>query len=188
MLKKIAYTLLILSLLVPVNISPATAESSIAEEGRISVDGATTTWNKNLYSPDSGCLKFLVTYTNNSQDSRLYFEALVLDKFGTQISSGVNTYYNLSIGATQQRELQICGHQVNNPPFVMRVSNYFSDARKQTYSEAPFQLLSRTTTTEPTPMVTVPKLKKITITCIKGKTIKKVSGTNPKCPKGFKQK
>ncbi len=30
--------------------------------------------------------------------------------------------------------------------------------------------------------------KKITITCTKGKLIKKVSGTNPKCPTGFKKK
>ena len=29
---------------------------------------------------------------------------------------------------------------------------------------------------------------KITITCKKGKTTKKVSGTNPKCPKGYKVK
>ena len=30
--------------------------------------------------------------------------------------------------------------------------------------------------------------KKVTISCIKGKTTKKVSGTNPKCPKGYKVK
>ena len=30
--------------------------------------------------------------------------------------------------------------------------------------------------------------KKITITCAKGKLVKKVSGTNPKCPAGFKKK
>jgi len=30
--------------------------------------------------------------------------------------------------------------------------------------------------------------KKITITCIKGKTVKKVSAVNPKCPAGFKKK
>jgi hypothetical protein len=29
---------------------------------------------------------------------------------------------------------------------------------------------------------------KKTIVCVKGKTIKKVSGTNPKCPKGYKVK
>jgi secreted trypsin-like serine protease len=30
--------------------------------------------------------------------------------------------------------------------------------------------------------------KKLTLSCVKGKTIKKVSGSSPKCPKGFKQK
>jgi hypothetical protein len=35
----------------------------------------------------------------------------------------------------------------------------------------------------PTPIVT-----KKTIVCTKGKTNKKVSGTNPKCPKGYKVK
>jgi hypothetical protein len=30
--------------------------------------------------------------------------------------------------------------------------------------------------------------KKITVTCTKGKLIKKLSGTNPKCPSGFKKK
>jgi hypothetical protein len=35
----------------------------------------------------------------------------------------------------------------------------------------------------PTPVAT-----KKTIVCVKGKTNKKVSGTNPKCPKGYKLK
>jgi hypothetical protein len=30
--------------------------------------------------------------------------------------------------------------------------------------------------------------KKMTITCAKGKTTKKVSAVNPKCPKGYKKK
>jgi hypothetical protein len=30
--------------------------------------------------------------------------------------------------------------------------------------------------------------KKIAITCTKGKLVKKVSGTTPKCPAGFKKK
>ena len=30
--------------------------------------------------------------------------------------------------------------------------------------------------------------KKITITCIKGKLVKKVTATNPKCPVGYKKK
>jgi hypothetical protein len=34
---------------------------------------------------------------------------------------------------------------------------------------------------------TLSKSKKITITCSKGKSVKKFSGANPKCPKGFKK-
>ena len=45
----------------------------------------------------------------------------------------------------------------------------------------------------PTAMATsvvAPKIvaKKITITCIKGKLIKKVTAINPKCPSGYKKK
>jgi hypothetical protein len=45
-------------------------------------------------------------------------------------------------------------------------------------------------TPEPTPTAAVvkkPQLKK-TITCVKGKTLKKVTGANPKCPSGYKKK
>jgi hypothetical protein len=34
----------------------------------------------------------------------------------------------------------------------------------------------------------VPVVSKKTIVCVKGKTTKKVSGSNPKCPKGYKVK
>jgi hypothetical protein len=40
-----------------------------------------------------------------------------------------------------------------------------------------------------TPVATKPVAKKtVTITCVKGKTSKKVSGTSPKCPIGYKKK
>jgi hypothetical protein len=46
-----------------------------------------------------------------------------------------------------------------------------------------------TPTTSPKPIVpTTPKPKLLTVTCIKGKTLKKVTGTAPKCPAGFKLK
>ena len=42
---------------------------------------------------------------------------------------------------------------------------------------------------QPTPApITKTEVKKITITCTKGKVIKKVSGTAPKCPAGYKKK
>ncbi|MFM7463247.1 MAG: hypothetical protein ACKO29_04140 [Actinomycetota bacterium] len=39
-----------------------------------------------------------------------------------------------------------------------------------------------------TPATVIPTAKKMTITCVKGKTSNKVTGENPKCPKGFKKK
>jgi hypothetical protein len=33
-----------------------------------------------------------------------------------------------------------------------------------------------------------PVVKATTITCVKGKTIKKVTAVNPKCPTGYKKK
>lgn len=45
--------------------------------------------------------------------------------------------------------------------------------------------------TQPTtsnPKITSKKIVKSTITCIKGKLVKKVTGTPPNCPKGYKQK
>jgi hypothetical protein len=38
-----------------------------------------------------------------------------------------------------------------------------------------------------TPMAK-PVVKKLTITCVKGKVVKKVTAVNPKCPAGYKKK
>ena len=44
-------------------------------------------------------------------------------------------------------------------------------------------------TPTPTPSAAAPVAKKsVTITCVKGKTTKQVSGSNPKCPTGYKKK
>ena len=40
----------------------------------------------------------------------------------------------------------------------------------------------------PAPVVTKPVVKATTITCIKGKLVKKVTAVNPKCPTGYKKK
>jgi hypothetical protein len=46
-----------------------------------------------------------------------------------------------------------------------------------------------TPSAEPAPQIsTAPVMKKSTITCVKGKTTKKVSAVSPKCPAGFKKK
>jgi hypothetical protein len=43
-------------------------------------------------------------------------------------------------------------------------------------------------TPTPTPVVTATAAKKITITCVKGKLIKKVTAIKPTCPAGYKKK
>ncbi len=39
-----------------------------------------------------------------------------------------------------------------------------------------------------TGLASAPTLKKTTISCVKGKTIKKVTAVSPKCPSGYKKK
>jgi hypothetical protein len=48
--------------------------------------------------------------------------------------------------------------------------------------------LSQEATKTPVPIAAETSKKLKSITCVKGKLIKKVSGTNPKCPSGFKKK
>ena len=54
-------------------------------------------------------------------------------------------------------------------------------------TQAPAGGSSTTATTATTTATTASKAKS-TITCVKGKTVKKVMGTNPKCPAGYKKK
>jgi len=50
-------------------------------------------------------------------------------------------------------------------------------------------VIAPTPTPTPTPTATAtPKPKKITITCVKGKSVKKVAALSPKCPAGYKKK
>jgi hypothetical protein len=71
----------------------------------------------------------------------------------------------------------------------LRAKNFgFSDPIiKAKLSQEPEVVVTPTPT--PTPSVTTkPVAKKITVTCVKGKTTKKVTAVKPKCPTGFKKK
>jgi hypothetical protein len=59
-----------------------------------------------------------------------------------------------------------------------------------TVTATPTPTPTETATPAPTPVVVATKAaaKKTTITCVKGKTIKKVTAVNPKCPSGYKKK
>ncbi|NDA79841.1 MAG: hypothetical protein EBX92_01685 [Actinobacteria bacterium] len=90
-------------------------------------------------------------------------------------------------GATK-REYTIQGADKGS---YIRVKNWIIDQSLPAYSEilavkiaAPAQLPKEEKAATPTP----PAPKRITITCVKGKTTQRVSGTAPKCPKGFKRR
>lgn len=57
-----------------------------------------------------------------------------------------------------------------------------------TPTPTPIATQSVAPTPTPTVIAPAPVAKKITITCVKGKAIKKIKGVKPKCPKGYKKK
>ena len=72
---------------------------------------------------------------------------------------------------------------VPEPPYTMNeLMGEMEEVTRETLAE-------KTHEPSPTPTsATKPVVKKITITCTKGKVVKKVTGTAPKCPAGYKKK
>lgn len=83
--------------------------------------------------------------------------------------------------------------QTTDKGFYIRVKNWIVDQTLPAYSEilavkiAAKPELPKAEST-PAPRAKPAPAKQITITCVKGKTTRKVSGTSPKCPAGFKKK
>lgn len=104
-----------------------------------------------------------------------------LDPTGYEVSPGIFRIYYAQGGPTQS--------------FVIKRGTLrYSPAPLVTATPTPTATPTATATATATPTVisTTPAkvavAKKITITCIKGKTIKKVTAINPKCPSGYKRK
>jgi hypothetical protein len=76
--------------------------------------------------------------------------------------------------------------------FYIRVKNWITDQATPAYSEIlPVKIAAKPelpTTASPTASAPKPAVKKTTITCVKGKTTRKVTAVAPKCPTGFKKK
>jgi hypothetical protein len=148
-----------------------------------SSDGITFTTEKRLDFPQSVKRNF-----GNDPD-------LFLDRNGKMIFWGGD--FDSQIGGTiGAYELTVAQNQMVNPsPAPSPLAS-----PTPTPTPTPTPVVTPTPTPTPTPFVTptssptttviapAPVAKKITITCIKGKATKKVSGVNPKCPKGYKKK
>jgi hypothetical protein len=66
---------------------------------------------------------------------------------------------------------------------------YSAPTVKIKLSQEPEVIVTPTPTPTPTPSASTKTVaKKVTITCIKGKTSKKVTAVKPKCPAGYKVK
>jgi len=85
--------------------------------------------------------------------------------------------------------------QTDDKGFYIRVKNWIADQTLPAYSEilavkisAKPELPKVEAAPAPSPTAKPTAAKRITITCVKGKTTEKVTGTAPKCPSGFKKK
>lgn len=120
--------------------------------------------------------------------------------------------YNLVINS----ELARCIYRFSNAPISATISIVSSDGSQQvattviserngwlrlsaanfTFSEPTIKVKLTQNTSDPAPTVspsttttsTKEAISKVSITCVKGKTIKKVSAVNPKCPTGYRKK
>ena len=78
--------------------------------------------------------------------------------------------------------LTVSGIHFSSPTLSFKLSQEVAPAPTPTVSPTP------TAVATPKPSPTVTQIKKTTITCIKGKVVKKVTGVKPVCPKGYKKK
>jgi hypothetical protein len=75
------------------------------------------------------------------------------------------------------------GFTYSSPTVKVRLSQ-----EKAVVAPTPTPTPAASASPTPTPIATPVAAKKTTITCVKGKTSKKVTAANPKCPKGYKKK
>jgi hypothetical protein len=97
----------------------------------------------------------------------------------TASSGGVVTY-----STTSPDNCSISGSTLN----LLKAGNCVVTATQSGTSALAPVTASATITLTGTVVTPKPVVTKKTIVCVKGKTTKKVSGTNPKCPKGYKVK
>jgi hypothetical protein len=77
------------------------------------------------------------------------------------------------------------GFHFSSPNLAIKITQV---AATPTPSPTPSPVPSPSATPTPVAKVEVASKKRTTISCIKGKTIRKVSGITPTCPKGFSLK
>lgn len=110
----------------------------------------------------------------------------------------MNNFYQHSAASGDWRESFEKAFGIPVSSFYEKLSAYVTSQFRLEFAESqktdpiptptPVESSSATPVPSPTSIAPAPVAKKRTITCVKGKTTKKVTGKNPKCPKGYKKK
>ena len=112
-----------------------------------------------------------------------------LDPTGYEISPGVFRIYYAQGGPNQAYVLKR-GTLKYTPAPVVTATPTPTPTPTPTVSATPTPTVTETPSASPVAVIAkaTPAAKKTTITCVKGKTTKKVTGVKPKCPAGYKKK
>ncbi len=137
-----------------------------------SVDGLTWKVNDNVISSPTESALDPTGYEISKDTWRIYYASAAPGMV-------VNRVYSLKRATLKLSEVQVTPTPTPTPTA--------SQTPIAVTSQSPTPTISATSMTKPT---NTPKsvAKKITITCLKGKTIKTVTAINPKCPAGYKKK
>jgi hypothetical protein len=101
--------------------------------------------------------------------------------YDQQSNSNIMVKDNKALCESSQRNLNFLNSEIARASKLLQPT--------PTPTPTPTPVATATTTPSATVVATVkPTAKKTTITCVKGKTTKKVTGVNPKCPAGYKKK
>ena len=157
-------------------------------------DSTAPTWNQ-----EDSSLNFRVGAAHNKSNNEVFqgYYSLTVNKITANCYWG-NSFSNANatvsvIGQDGEQNVSTSSVSTSNGwvNFVASGFTFSAPTIKVKYvAPKPTPSPTPTVTATPTPMptATVTPIKKTTITCIKGKVVKKVTGVKPVCPKGYKKK
>jgi hypothetical protein len=184
-------------------------KSSKTLAGFVTTNSTTYTATPPIYNEKTGTLDYKVASPHFLADGKvfqgkynLYIDSKVarcIYKFSNApISASVSVTSSdggqQSISTTVVNEtngwlhLSAAGFTFSSPTLQVKLTQDAS-AVVPTPSSSPSPSAKPSASAEPAPQMSVaPVIKKNTITCVKGKVMKKVTAVSPKCPSGYKKK
>lgn len=82
----------------------------------------------------------------------------------------------------------VCAKYIKSKNYLEKVNKFASDVTERLTAAVEISSAAPTPSIKPSPKNSTMTPKSLTIICAKGKTIKKITAVNPKCPSGYKKK